>query len=131
MRTLAVALGAALAFAVIGPAVAADSTMKPMSGAMHSPKMKMAAGAVSIKNFAFLPASLTVAAGTTVTWTNNDKTAHTSTSNTGLWDSKHIAPGKSFSHTFAAAGTFPYHCAIHPGMKGTIVVTGAMMKKKM
>jgi plastocyanin len=126
MRTLAIALGAALAFAALSPAVAADSSMKKMGG-MHA---KMAASAVSIKGFAFNPKSLTVAAGTTVVWTNNDKVAHTSTSDTGIWDSGHIQPGKTFSHTFATAGTFSYHCNIHPSMKGSIVVT-AMKKSKM
>ena len=67
---------------------------------------------------------LVVAMGTTVTWTNNDSIAHTTTSDTGVWDSGILAPGQSFSFTFASTGTFPYHCAIHgaASMSGTIVV---------
>jgi plastocyanin len=67
---------------------------------------------------------LVITMGTTVTWTNTDAIAHTSTSDTGVWDSGILAPGQSFSFTFAQAGTFPYHCAIHgaASMSGTIVV---------
>jgi plastocyanin len=67
---------------------------------------------------------LVISMGTTVTWTNTDAIAHTSTSDTGVWDSGILAPGQSFSFTFASTGTFPYHCAIHgaASMSGTIVV---------
>lgn len=77
---------------------------------------------VTIKNFSFQPATLTVPAGTTVTWTNQDSVDHTSTSDTGVWDSGRLAPGQSFSFMFTQAGMFPYHCMIHPFMKGMIVV---------
>jgi plastocyanin len=60
--------------------------------------------------------------GTTVTWTNTDSIAHTSTSDGAGWDSGSVAPRGQFSTTFATAGAFPYHCAIHPGMVGTVVV---------
>jgi len=67
---------------------------------------------------------LVVAVGTPVTWTNTDAIAHTSTSDTGVWDSGILSPGQSFTFTFAQAGTYPYHCAIHgaASMSGTIVV---------
>jgi len=65
---------------------------------------------------------LAVAAGTTVTWTNNDSIPHTSTSNSGAWNSGTIEPGSSFSAVLSTKGTFPYHCTIHPGMMGTITV---------
>jgi plastocyanin len=81
------------------------------------------ATAVSIANFAFQPASLQVAVGATVTWTNADSTAHTVTSDTGAFDSGPLAPGASFSQTFTTAGTFTYHCQIHPFMTATIVVS--------
>jgi plastocyanin len=57
-----------------------------------------------------------------VTWVNTDTVSHTSTSNASGWDSGIIAPGRQFSSTFTTTGTFPYHCAIHPGMVGTVVV---------
>jgi plastocyanin len=80
--------------------------------------------AVSIVNFNFQPSGLTVAAGTAVTWTNTTTdTTHTTTSNDGVWDSGHLDPGKTFSFTFTRAGTFAFHCNIHPSMTGTITVT--------
>jgi len=71
---------------------------------------------------AFNPSPLTVASGTTVTWTNTDSVAHTSSSDGNGWDSGTLAPGRQFSFTFSTSGTFHYHCAIHPGMVGTVVV---------
>jgi plastocyanin len=79
-------------------------------------------GASTLGNRAFSPDAADVAVGTTVTWTNSDSVAHTSTSDGAGWDSGAIAPRAQFSRTFQDAGTFPYHCAIHPGMVGTITV---------
>ena len=72
----------------------------------------------------FVPAIDTVAVGTTVTWKNNDGYAHTSTSDTGAWDTGNIPGGGSGTTTFNSAGTYAYHCTYHVsmGMKGTIVV---------
>jgi len=81
----------------------------------------MAAAGVQIKNFAFAPASQTVTAGQTVTWKNDDTTDHTVTADDNSFDSGLLAPGKTFTHTFAAAGTYAYHCVIHPNMTGTVV----------
>jgi len=78
--------------------------------------------AVSIKNFAFSAATLNVATGTTVTWTNNDATTHTVTADDGSFDSGNIAPGATFSHKFSSAGTVPYHCSIHTMMKASVVI---------
>lgn len=77
---------------------------------------------VSIKNFAFSAATLTVSSGTTVKWTNNDATAHTVTADDGSFDSGNIAPGGTFSHTFSAAGTTKYHCSIHTNMTASVAV---------
>ena len=76
---------------------------------------------VSIVNFAFMPSTLTVASGTTVKWTNNQG-VHSTTSDTGVWDSGVLSTGSSFSHTFNSTGTYPYHCQVHPGMMASIVV---------
>ena len=79
---------------------------------------------VSIIDFAFEPQVLTVTVGSTVTWINNGGMAHTTTSDTGLWDSGSLAPGDLFSQTFNAPGSYPYHCSIHGfAMSGVIVVT--------
>lgn len=77
---------------------------------------------VSIKDFAFSASTLTVSAGTTVMWTNNDSAPHTVTADDGSFDSGNIATGGTYSHKFTAAGTFAYHCTIHPGMKASIKV---------
>jgi len=70
----------------------------------------------------FSPSSLRIPKGTTVTWKNNDGVSHTSTSNTGIWDTGSIAPGGSSTTRFDTVGTFGYHCTIHPMMTGTITV---------
>lgn len=75
---------------------------------------------VSIKNFAFDPATLNVSVGSTVTWTNNDSTAHHIKG--GNFESSDMANGQSYSFKFTSAGTFDYICSIHPSMKGQIIV---------
>jgi plastocyanin len=77
---------------------------------------------VLISDMAFGPASMTVAKNATITWQNNDGVAHTSTSDSGVWDTGLIAPGGSKTTTFATTGTFPFHCTKHPMMTGTIIV---------
>jgi len=66
--------------------------------------------------------SITVPAGTTVVWTNDDTTGHTVTADDGSFDSKTIDAGGTFSQTFAAAGSFTYKCTIHSSMTATVVV---------
>ena len=85
-----------------------------------------ATSAVSIAGFAFAPAGITINVGDTVRWTNNEGSAifHTSTADNGTWDSKVLANGQSFSFTFTVAGTFAYHCAVHPSMRGSVTVVG-------
>jgi plastocyanin len=81
-----------------------------------------AQAAVEIKDYAFTPATLTVAAGTTVTWTNNDAVPHTATASDGTFDSGNLNPGQSYSFTFHTPGSYAYVCQYHAGMMGTIVV---------
>ncbi len=79
---------------------------------------------VTMPNFTFSPANLTIARHTTVTWYNNSGVAHTSTSDNGLWDTGNIAPGASKTTTFDSVGTFHYTCTYHAamGMVGTVTV---------
>ena len=79
---------------------------------------------VSIQNFTFQPSVLTVAVGTTVTWTNLDGATHTVTSRSGVWDSGDLSQNQKFSFTFTQPGEFNYFCAIHRSMKGKIIVMG-------
>ena len=90
--------------------------------------LEMARGAthaVAIAEFAFSPATLTITAGDTVTWTNEDQVAHTATSTTGAFDSGVLDQGESFVLTFTSPGTYDYLCTPHPTMTGRIVVEAA------
>ena len=78
---------------------------------------------VSIENFAFSPSAIAAKVGDTVTFTNGDSAGHTATLDDGSCFTPTIASGKSDALTFTAAGTYPFHCAIHPTMKGTITVS--------
>jgi plastocyanin len=71
---------------------------------------------------AFVPNPVTVSAGATLTWSNTDSTTHDMVSDSGIWDSGRIAPGDRFNFTFPSRGSFPFHCSIHAGMVGTVVV---------
>jgi plastocyanin len=80
---------------------------------------------VIIRNFEFSPTQVRVRPGTKVTWVNCGAAgtdAHTSTSDTGVWDSSLLLPGKTFTQTFSTVGVFPYHCVPHPFMLGTVTV---------
>jgi plastocyanin len=81
------------------------------------------ANEVYLQGMAFSPVTLSVTAGTTVTWTNKDAMTHTVTSDTGLFDSGNVAANGTYSYTFSTAGTYAYHCSIHPSMKASVVVT--------
>lgn len=93
----------------------------PTPGGASSP-VAIPTGASLLTKTAYSPDDLTVAVGTTVTWMNTDSVSHTSTSDGSGWNSGTIAPGAQFSFAFQTSGTFAYHCAIHPGMVGTVIV---------
>ena len=84
-----------------------------------------APGSVTIKDFDFGPASVTVNVGESVTWTNSGPSGHTATASDGSFDTGLLAKGKSGSHTFTEPGTFSYICTPHPSMKGTVRVVGS------
>lgn len=79
----------------------------------------------TIIDFAFSPATITIHAGDTVTWTNTGKQPHTATATNNSWDTGVLRPGQSGSHTFSTPGTYSYYCIVHPYMKGTVVVLAA------
>ncbi len=85
---------------------------------------------VSMVDFSFSPATLTVQAGDTVVWTNTDAAPHTVTADGGSFDSGSVAPGGTYSHTFSSAGVLAYHCGFHGasggvGMSGQVTVEAA------
>jgi plastocyanin len=79
---------------------------------------------ISISNMSFAPASMTVKVGQSVAWHNADSVTHTATANSGAFDTGAIASGgTSAAIVMNTAGTFPYHCSIHPEMLATLIVT--------
>jgi LPXTG-motif cell wall-anchored protein len=85
------------------------------------------AASVGVQDFSYSPQTVTIKAGESVTWTSSGPSPHTVTADDGSFDSGTLNPGDSFSHTFATAGTFQYHCQFHvaQGMVGTVVVQAA------
>lgn len=83
--------------------------------------VSIVSGAEFLTTTAYSPNPLNVSAGTTVTWTNNDSTTHTATSDGGAFNGT-LAPRAQFSFTFQNKGTFTYHCSLHPNMIGTVNV---------
>jgi len=101
-------------------AVAAVVSMHPGLTAQAADQSGPAA--VKIDNFSFGPETLTVAAGTTVTWTNNDDVPHTIVSDDKQFRSKALDTDEKFSYTFSKPGTYSYFCSVHPKMTAKIVV---------
>lgn len=125
-RFAALAVAVMLAIAACSssstPATSAPASVAPSAAGPSDAAPAVIGSAVSIANFSFEPATITVPVGTTVTWTNNDAANHTVTADDGSFKSESLGSGATFSQTFATAGTFAYHCAIHSTMKGTVVV---------
>jgi plastocyanin len=129
-----VATGLAILAGCGGPGAAPVVAGESMPG-MSMPGMSMppaaaasqdapvATDTVSIQNFAYSPATVTVKAGTTITWTNRDQDAHTVTAMAGPFHSPTLNTGQSFQYTFTTPGRFDYLCTIHPFMTATVVVT--------
>jgi plastocyanin len=105
----------------LGAPWAPPSTMLPGMPAVPARSDTQRRSSVTIQDNYFLPAEITIPVGTTVTWTNRGRVAHTVT-DAGVWDSGRIPPGGTFSAVFAVAGTFDYVCTIHPEMQGRINV---------
>jgi plastocyanin len=102
------------------------SSYNSMTGITSNPGTNGAGGPgtneVFIQGMAFNPSTITVTAGTTITWTNKDAIAHTVTSKTKLFDSGSIGANGTFSYTFTTAGTISYYCSIHPSMVASVTV---------
>lgn len=98
------------------------ATVTPTQTSTPTPTAVVGAGKVSIVDFAFQPASITIHVGESVEWENTGAFNHTSTSDTGVWNSGALAPDQKFSFPFNSLGNYPYHCSLHPDMKGIIHV---------
>jgi plastocyanin len=134
--TIGLALAASLVLAACSssPGSTGGATAAPAASAAPTTSSTGSAGGaggepgsstqqVKIAGFAFAPLSITVKAGTTVTWVNQDTMPHTVTADDGSFDSGSLAQGATFSQTFTKAGTYPYHCTFHSSMHGTVTVT--------
>ena len=127
MRRLSVpALAVAALLALAGCSSSSSSAPGAASPVAPSATGSGAVGGttVAIKDFAFNPATIQAKVGQSVTWTNQDSTAHTVTLDDKSVDSGNIQASATYSHAFTQAGTFTYHCSIHQQMKGTVTVGG-------
>jgi plastocyanin len=103
---------------------AAASTKAPTLGLKRASVVHTILISENNGEYYFSPASLTIKAGDSVVWKNASDAPHTVTSDTGVFNTPSIlSPNQTFMHTFAQAGTFKYHCNIHPYMQATIIVT--------
>jgi plastocyanin len=111
------------------PAASPDSDMsnmkmpeRPTSSETKEMKPNSVPNQVVIENFSFVPATLTVNAGTKVTWVNRDDVPHTATDTDKRFNSKTLDTDDQFAFTFSEPGTYNYFCALHPKMTGQIIV---------
>ena len=112
--------------AVVGLAALAAAALPVLTSAGEAVVAAAASPAtVEIDNFAFAPATLTVNAGTTVTWKNEDDSPHRIGDQYGTLKSAALDTDETFSHTFATPGEYPYICTMHPYMVGKIIVRSA------
>lgn len=99
------------------PSTSVESSTTSSNGASS------ADASVVMRQTSFVPGELTVPAGTTMTWTNDDTISHTTTSEDGIWDSGTMQPGDAFELTLDTEGTYVFICSIHPSsMRGTVTV---------
>ena len=133
MKTIAAVLctviGAGAAFGCSSPSSPSGTypTPTPTPTPTPSPSNPTSAS-ISIQDFMYASATVTIAVGGNVTWTNDGPSGHTVASDAGVFDSGTLAApylgsaGGVFSRVFSQTGTYPYHCEIHPGMQGSITV---------
>jgi amicyanin len=129
MKTSLIIILAIIGILIIGGGAYLLSTQKvpnqnPVTNnPVSTPTTSSQTHSITISGFAFSPSTLTIKKGDTVTWTNQDSTPHTIVSDSGNEiSSVSLLKGNTYSHTFNSAGTFDYHCSIHPSMKAKIIV---------
>ena len=93
-----------------------------LSLALGAAPAKGAGAQIEIRNFQFAPATLEVRSGATITWVNEDEEIHSIVSSQGLFTSPGLDAEQHFSYRFEKPGTYEYRCALHPQMKGMVVV---------
>lgn len=118
MKTVLIIVGVILAAVIIY--FVYRSAYKPSSQTGSS--TPVATTSVSLENIAFNPSNISVSVGQEVTFTNNDSVTHTITADDNSFNSGNVAKGQSYKHVFNKAGTYNFHCSVHPSMKGTVSV---------
>ncbi|MEJ3743418.1 cupredoxin family copper-binding protein [Actinomycetes bacterium KLBMP 9797] len=103
---------------------AAWTALLLLAAVLTGTPVQAATRSVTIRQYAYSPASLMVTVGDTVTWTNRDTAAHdvVTTSGPASFRSRPLATGESFRHTFTTAGTYQYYCSLHPDMRASVMV---------
>lgn len=124
-RSILIPSLAAVVVAIVALILAGHSTPATTAPATHS--SRRAAGGhvvITIKSYGYSPDRITVKPGTMITVINRDMTQHTLTANNATFDTGTIQPGQTKRITVTKAGAYPYHCAFHAFMTGTITVSG-------
>ena len=114
-----------LKWLVVGAAVVAAvgcGKDSPTSSSSNATTVSIVVNSQNLTTTAYNPNPISITRGSSIKWVNNDTIAHSSTSNTGVWESGLLGAGQSFTMTFPNAGSFPYHCSVHPNMIGTVNV---------
>jgi plastocyanin len=114
--------GGTTAPAASAPGAAPAGSAPAAAGGGCSTSSEAAAVTVNIQNFAFDPPEVTAAVGETIGWTNADSAPHTATPDDGGCNTGNIAQNATAGLVFDAAGTYTYHCSVHPNMTGTITI---------
>ena len=125
MRTLVLSLVAAFAVLALGGAGLAQSAApasSPAASAGAPSPVTSPAAVVHVKDFKFVPDTVTIHPGQTVRFVEDDDTPHTVTASDRTYDSGNLDKGQSWTHAFAKEGTYKYFCAYHTFMTGTVVV---------
>ena len=118
-------IGFGVLLVVVTTGCGGSSTPTPTTPTPTTPAavtVSIPSGARTLGSAAYVPNPATVSVGTVLTWSNTDTSTHDMVSDTGVFDSGRVAPGDKAAFTFSSKGTFPYHCSLHPGMVGTVVV---------
>jgi plastocyanin len=125
MRRILLGLCAVVALAAAGCGGSDDGGSTSSAPASTSSSSSGGGVAIKMQNIAFDPKAVTVKVGQKITWTNDDTTDHNVTADSGAdFKSKDFGNGGTFAFTADKAGTIKYECTIHPGMTGTLTVTG-------
>lgn len=111
-----------MVFLVVAVLALKGSVARQGNHVVRAQEKQASAVEVKIDNFSFGPATITIPAGTTVTWVNRDDIPHTVVSTEKVFKSKVLDTDEKFSYTFAKPGEYPYFCSIHPKMTGKVVV---------